>query len=93
MVLEHQDREQQQEACEVEREQGQCVLLPALFGLRIDTRQPITATLDRAEDRRQPSALAFHDLVVEAPEKRRRDQYHGKEREDQPIVITVHSRS
>ncbi|MNU98582.1 hypothetical protein D3C71_886930 [compost metagenome] len=93
VILEQQDREQQQEAREVEREQGQRVFLPALFGLRIDAGQTITATLDRAENRRQPGALAFHYLVVEAPEKRRRDQYHREKREDQPIVITVHSRS
>ena len=93
VVLEQQDREQQQETREVEGEQGQGVLLPALFGLRIDAGQTITTAFDRAEDRRQPGALAFHDLVVETPKKRRRDQYQREKRQDQPIVITVHSRS
>ena len=93
VVLEQQDREQQQETREVEGEQGQGVLLPALFGLRINAGQAITAAFDRPQDRRQPGALAFHHLVVEPPQKRCRDQHHGEEGEDQPIVITVHSRS
>ncbi|MNN06614.1 hypothetical protein D3C81_1194090 [compost metagenome] len=93
VVLEQQDREQQQETREVEGNQGQGVFLPALFGLRIDAGQTITTTFDRTENRRQPGALPFHHLVVEAPEKRRRDQNQGKKTEDQPIVITVHSRS
>ncbi|MNG05776.1 hypothetical protein D3C84_889860 [compost metagenome] len=93
VALEQQDREQQQEACKVECEQGQRVLLPTLFSLRINPGHPITAALHRPQDRRQPGALTFHDLVVEAPEKRRRNQYHREKREDQPIVITVHSRS
>ncbi|MNG04724.1 hypothetical protein D3C84_878790 [compost metagenome] len=93
MVLEQQNREQQQETREVERKQRQRVLLPALFGLRIDAGQTITTAFDRAENRRQPGALSFHHLVVEAPEKRCRDQYHHEKREDQPIIMTVHSRS
>ncbi|MNP33630.1 hypothetical protein D3C76_1268810 [compost metagenome] len=93
MVLEQQDRKQQQETRNVEGNQGQGVFLPALFGLRIDAGQTITTTFDRTENRRQPGALPLHHLVVEAPEKRRRDQNQGKKTEDQPIVITVHSRS
>jgi hypothetical protein len=93
VILKQQDREQQQEAGEVEREQCQRVLLPALFSLRIDTRPAVATALDRAENRRQPGALAFHHFVVEAPEERRRQQDQREKREDQPIVITVHSRS
>ncbi|MNV55170.1 hypothetical protein D3C71_1473950 [compost metagenome] len=93
MALEQQDREQQQETRKVEGEQGQGVSLPTLFGARIDAGQPIATTFDRAQDRRQPRALPLHYLVVEASEKRRRDPYQGEKPEDQPIVITVHSRS
>ncbi|MNF78653.1 hypothetical protein D3C84_608450 [compost metagenome] len=93
VVLEQQDREQQQKAREVEREQRQGILLPTLFTRRVDPGHAITAALHRPQNRRQPSALAFHHLVVEAPQKRCRHQHHGEEGKDQPIVITVHSRS
>ncbi|MNG14160.1 hypothetical protein D3C84_978930 [compost metagenome] len=93
MVLEQQDREQQQETREVEGEQGQGVLLPALFNLGIDAGQTITTAFHRTKDGRQPGALAFHDPVVEPPQERCRDQNQREKRQDQPIVITVHSRS
>ena len=93
MILKQQNREQQQETGEVEGQQRQRVFLPALFILRIDPSHAKTAALDRTENRRQPGALAFHHFVVKTPEERRRQQDQREEREDQPIVITVHSRS
>lgn len=93
VVLEQQDRKQQQKARQVEGQQGQGVLLPTLFLLCIDPGHAITHALDRPEHWRKPSALPFHHLVVEPPQKWRWNQHHGEEGDDQPIVITVHSRS
>ena len=93
VVLQQQDREQQQKAREVERQQGQGVLLPALLAVRINPGYAITAPLHWPEDRRQPGTLTFHDLVVEASQERCGNQHQGEKGQDQPIVITVHSRS
>ena len=91
IVLEQQDREQQHETGQVERQQRQRIFLPALFLICIDTREAITNALDRTEHRREPGSLPFHYLVVEPPQGRCRNQHQGKEGDDQPIVITVHS--
>ncbi|MNN03639.1 hypothetical protein D3C81_1163350 [compost metagenome] len=68
VALQQQHAEQQQEADQVERQQGQGVLPPVLLLAGVHTRQPVTALLDRPQHRRQPGTLAFHDLEVEPPE-------------------------
>ncbi|MNR26745.1 hypothetical protein D3C85_1439800 [compost metagenome] len=68
VALQQQHGEQQQEPRQVEGQQGQGVLLPVLFLAGAHARQPVASLLDRAQQGRQPGALAFHDLEVEPPE-------------------------
>jgi len=93
VLLQQQNGEQQHKARQVEGQQGQGVLLPALFAARINSGDAIADLFDGPQSRAQPGALALHHLVIKTPQPGCRQQHQGKKGENQPIVITVHTRS
>ncbi|MCY1404288.1 hypothetical protein D9M71_194940 [compost metagenome] len=89
-TLQQKDGEQQRQPRQVERQQGQGVGLPVLLAVRVDAAGPVDQALRRLQERAEECPPAFHDLVVEAPEERRRHQYQREEGQDQQDVVAVH---
>ena len=91
--LKQQNGEQQHKARQVENQQGQGVLLPALLTARVNPGDAVADLFDGPQYRAQPGPPALHHLVVKTPQPGCGQQHQGKKGKHQPIVITVHTRS
>lgn len=89
-ALQHEDREQQDQAGQVECQQRQGVGLPVLLARRIDAEQAIADALQWRQRRAEEIALAFHHLEAVAPEERCRHQDQGEKGQDQENLVAVH---
>ena len=92
-ALQHQDGEQRQQTDQGEGQQRQAVGFPVLLAVAIDTGNPVAQPLDRLQHGAEPGFFALHHPVQVTPDKGRRQQNQGEERQDQSEIITVHMRS